>query len=168
MKKDEYISGKEFHSTPHDVYSGPLGWAVNKHSGDMAKVVYTAVHENAQEQGIKRGSGHAYSKWVFSEEPGLQEHLFSTAFELLIDSTLEPNAAIGLHLHHSTEEIYYILEGNITITTVSADGQEFTETLRAGDAHMVKLGQGHYGVAGADGVRFLAIAVRAENRQNAR
>jgi quercetin dioxygenase-like cupin family protein len=159
---EEYVLGEEFHATAHEIYSGPLTWAVNKRSGKMAKVVYTAVHENRGEEGAKRGSGLAFSTWVFSEEPGLKENLFSTAFELLIDSTLEPNAAIGLHLHHSTEEVYYILSGSIRMTTVAAVGEEHTDTLLPGDAHLVKLGQSHYGVAGPDGVRFIAFAIRAK------
>ena len=161
-KKREYIPGEIFHAAPHDLYSGPLTWAVNKRSAEMAKVVYTAVHENRKEEGVKRGYGKAFSTWIFSEEPGLKENLFSTSFELLIDSKLEPKASIGLHVHHSTEEIYYVLSGSIAMTTVSIGGEEHTQELLPGDAHMVKLGQSHYGIAGHDGVRFIAFAIRAK------
>ena len=47
------------------------------------------------------------------------------------------------------------------MTTVDKGGRESTATLRPGDAHLVKLGQGHFGVAGATGARFVAFAVRA-------
>lgn len=80
--------------------------------------------------------------------------------EKLIDATLEPNASIGLHTHLRTEEIYYILEGSIRMTTVSPNGQELSDVLFPGDAHLVKLGQSHYGSAGPDGVRFLAVPIR--------
>ena len=47
------------------------------------------------------------------------------------------------------------------MTTVDRSGRESTATLRAGDAHLVRLGQGHFGVAGERGARFVAFAVRA-------
>lgn len=153
-------NGDLFHREPNRVYSGELGWAANKQSALMAHVCYEAAHLNVDEQGNKRGHGKDYAKWICSEEPGTQEGLFSTAMELMIDARLEPNAAVGLHWHHETEEVYYLLEGELTMTTVNAEGHEQTALLRAGDAHFVKLGQGHYGVAGAEGARFVAVAVR--------
>ena len=38
---------------------------------------------------------------------------------------------------------------------------EHTETLGRGDAHVVKLGQAHYGIAGPRGARFIAVAMHA-------
>ncbi len=124
----------------------------------MAHVLYEAVHENRAFEDARRGSGKDYATWVFSEEEGLREGIFSSGFELLIDAKLEPFASIGLHRHVATEEIYYILEGNIQMTTVAPSGEEDTQELAAGDAHAVKFGQSHYGTAGAEGVRFIAVA----------
>ena len=162
MENDEsgYVPGERFHAAVRKVYDGEPGWAVNKQSERMARVLYVAPHQNLAETGDRRGHGKDFAKWIFSEEPGLEEHLFSTAFELAIDARLEPGAAIGLHFHDRTEEIYYVLEGEVAMTTVERGGRESTATLRAGDAHMVKLGQGHCGVAGPEGVRFVAVAVR--------
>ena len=42
------------------------------------------------------------------------------------------------------------------MTTVSPEGKSETALLRAGDAHALKLGQGHYGKAGKDGARLSA------------
>ncbi|MDH4030691.1 MAG: cupin domain-containing protein, partial [Chromatiales bacterium] len=89
-------------------------------------------------------------------------YIFQSGFELMIDAEMEPNSAIGLHWHHRTEEIYYILGGSIRMTTVNADGDEHSETLKAGDAHAVLRGQGHYGRVGADGVRFMAVSFHRE------
>jgi mannose-6-phosphate isomerase-like protein (cupin superfamily) len=157
----EYVPGDAFHQSVRKVYDAPLEWAVNKRDAAMARVLYVAPHENLAETGDRRGHGKDFAKWIFSEEPGLEERLFATRFELAIDARLEPGAAIGLHFHDRTEEIYYLLEGELRMTTVERGGRESTATLRAGDAHLVKLGQGHFGVAGADGARFLAVAVRA-------
>lgn len=126
----------------------------------MANVVYDPAHENLSYQDARKGHGKDFATWIFSEEEGLKENLFTTNFELMIDATLEPNASIGIHFHDRTEEIYYILEGNIRMTTVGPDGKELTAELSAGDAHLVSLGQAHYGTAGPDGVRFLAVAIR--------
>jgi mannose-6-phosphate isomerase-like protein (cupin superfamily) len=161
MSDERFIPGDLFHQSVRKVYDGDLEWAVNKVDGRMARVLYLAPHENQAESGDRRGHGRDYAKWIFSEEPGLEEHLFSTRFELAIDARLEPGAAIGLHFHDRTEEIYYLLEGELRMTTVERSGRESTATLRAGDAHLVRLGQGHFGVAGAGGARFVAFAVRA-------
>jgi len=162
MKKSRYTPGEVFHDGEHGVYDDTLGWAINKKSKSMARVVYERVHENTDFKGVRRGEGLDYAKWVFSEEPGLAEGIFQGGFELMIDAEMEPKAAIGLHWHQRTEEIYYLLEGSIRMTTVSADGDEHSETLKAGDAHAVLRGQGHYGRVGADGVRFMAVSFRRE------
>jgi len=155
-----YLDGQQFHREVQRVYGAPLGWAVNKRAEHMAKVLYRAPHFNAAEQGVRQGAGNDWATWVFSEEPGLEEHLFTAPLELIIDARLEAGASIGLHWHQETEEVYTLLEGELTMTTVASDGREATSTLRAGDAHAVRLGQGHFGVAGPAGARFLAVAVR--------
>jgi mannose-6-phosphate isomerase-like protein (cupin superfamily) len=168
MKTDEsgWTPGDDFHASVRKVYFGELDWAVNKRAELMARVLYVAPHHNAAEQGDRRGHGRDYATWIFSEEAGLREGLWSTRFELAIDARLEPGAAIGLHFHDHTEELYYLLDGELAMTTVErgaggAPGRESTTTLRTGDAHLVKLGQGHCGVAGPGGARFIAFAVRA-------
>jgi quercetin dioxygenase-like cupin family protein len=162
--ESDYLDGERFHREIRRVYAGPLSWAVNKDKGRMAKVLYRAPHENVAETGARRGAGNDWARWIFSEEPGLAEGIFSAPLELIIDARLEPGACIGLHWHRETEEVYYLLEGSLAMTTVAADGREEARALAAGDAHAVKLGQGHFGVAGPDGVRFLAVAVRGVPR----
>ena len=158
--KSEYIPADRFHTQIKRVFSGEYHWAVNKKNEQMAHVVYDAVHENKLYEDERRGRGKDFATWIFSEEEGLQENIFSSGFELMIDARLEPDAAIGLHTHSQTEEIYYILEGTIRMTTVAADGQQLTAELNPGDAHAVKVGQSHYGIAGPQGVRFIAVAMR--------
>jgi quercetin dioxygenase-like cupin family protein len=156
----EYLDGEHFHRDVRRVYDGELSWAINKDRRRMARVLYRAPHENAAETGARRGSGNDWARWIFSEEPGLAEGLFRAPLELIIDARLEPGACIGLHVHRETEEVYYVLDGTLVMTTVGVDGREETCVLAAGDAHAVTLGQGHFGVAGPDGARFLAVAVR--------
>ena len=162
MKKKEtdYVDGETFHTKIKKIYSGDLDWAVNKKQEHMAKVVYDHVHENTAFEDERRGKGKDFATWIFSEEEGLKENLFTTGFELMIDARLEPNASIGLHTHSRTEEIYYILKGSVEMTTVNTNGNELRQKLRPGDAHMVRLGQSHYGTAGPDGVRFIAVATK--------
>jgi quercetin dioxygenase-like cupin family protein len=157
----EYLDGERFHREVRQVYADPLGWAVNKRGERMAKVLYRAPHENLAEAGARRGSGNDWAKWIFAEEPGIAEGIFTAPLELIIEARLEAGAEIGLHRHHRTEEVYYLLEGELTMTTVGQDGREATVILKPGDAHAVRLDQGHFGVAGAEGARFLAVAVRA-------
>src|SRR4030095_12723094 len=115
----------------------PLGRAIHKRAEAMARVVYNAVHENRafDEGDDRRGHGRDHATWVFSEEPGLEEGLFRGGLELMIDARLDPGAAIGLHRHVATEEVYYVLEGQLSMTTVLADGREVPATPRPGDAH---------------------------------
>src|SRR5206468_5520100 len=94
-----FVPGDVFHTAVRKVYDGALEWAVNKRDALMARVLYVAPHENLAETGDRRGHGKDFAKWIFSEEPGLEEGLFSTRFELAIDARLEPGAAIGLHFH---------------------------------------------------------------------
>jgi len=157
---NDYQPGEAFHAVPRRIYDGELGWAVNKKREHMARVVYTPAHENPAFDDARRGRGRDFATWIFSEEQGTREGLFASGLELLIDARLEPHAAVGLHEHRDTEEIYYIIDGSIEMTTVAADGREHAETLRPGDAHLVRRGQSHYGVAGPHGVRFLTIGLR--------
>lgn len=159
QRDDEFIPGDEFHASDAPVYRGPVGWAVNKRADRMARVVYEAPHENRAEVGARRGHGKDYAVWVFSEEGDKAERLLETPLELMIDATFEAGAAVGLHRHEHTEEIYYLISGSITMTTVSASGEEHTETLRAGDAHLVKIGQSHFGIAGPEGARCIVVAI---------
>jgi quercetin dioxygenase-like cupin family protein len=162
-ERDRYQPGDEFHSSAAPVYRQPLDWAVNKTAGAMARVVYDAPHFNAGETGIRRGQGKDFATWVFCEEAGKAEGLLRSGLELVIDARLEPGAAVGLHTHDRTEEIYYILEGSIRMTTLAPDGQERTADLLPGDAHLVRSAQRHFGQAGRDGVRMLVISARVGN-----
>ena len=159
-RKTDYVAGEEFHTNIKRVYADEYDWAINKKHDKMAHVLYYAVHENDAFDDERHGWGNDYATWIFSEEEGLREGIFTSGFELMIDATLDPHASIGLHHHHKTEEIYYILEGSIKMTTLHPDGREKTVELQAGDAHAVKLGQAHYGTAGPAGVRFIAVAFR--------
>ena len=104
-------TGEQFHVPGARVYSEPLGPAIHKRSEAMARVAYTAVHENRafDIEDDRRGHGRDLATWIFSEEPGLEEGLFHCGLELMIDARLEPGAAIGQHRHASTEEVYLSL-----------------------------------------------------------
>lgn len=153
-----YVAGSAFHVPGARVYAGALGQAVNKKAAHMAKVVYEPAHPNEKAEGMWRGQGRDFATWVFSEEPGLNERLLESGLELIMDVTLEPGASVGYHVHRRTEEVYYLLAGSLTVATVVAEGEVHTDTLQAGDAHLVRRGQGHSCEAGPEGARFVTIA----------
>jgi quercetin dioxygenase-like cupin family protein len=155
-----YVAGSTFHVPGATVYPMPLGAAVNKKAEHMARVVYEPAHPNPAATGMWQGQGRDYATWIFSEEPGLNERLLESGLELLMDVTLEAGASVGYHVHRRTEEIYYLLAGSLTVGTVAVDGTTHTEVLSAGDAHLVRRGQGHSCEAGAEGARFITVAGR--------
>jgi len=158
------FNGDDFHSRVKKVYFGETGPVIYKKAAEIAVVEYPVLHHNPAETGIRAGGGgKAVSRWIFSEDNGQAEGLSSTDFNLMIDFSLEPGACMGLHLHHDKEEFYYILAGSITLTTVDTDSREYTEELHTGDAHMTRLGQGHYGQAGPEGVRILTVCVNRKS-----
>jgi quercetin dioxygenase-like cupin family protein len=161
MDNQAWTPGEQFHDTEQPFYRAQLDWAINKHAPDMAHVVYEPSHPNPEETGPKAGHGRNLATWVFCERHGDGEGLFSTPLRLVIDSRLDPGAAIGLHLHADNEELYYLLEGDLRMTTVAPDGREITTELHPGDAHAVRLGQAHYGIAGPTGARFIVVAIKS-------
>ena len=154
------LPGDAFHAAGGPVYADALGWAVNKRAAHMARVRYAPVHPNAAFDDARAGRGEGVVTWVFNEELATAEGLFETPFAFLNDTTLAPHASVGLHPHTETEEVYYLLDGTLTMTTVAADGRTHTEALGPGDAHLVRLGQSHTGVAGPDGCRMIVVAIR--------
>jgi quercetin dioxygenase-like cupin family protein len=163
-RSNDFQPGGAFHAERRPVYGGPLGWAVNKKGALMARVRYEAPHENPAERGARRGGGSEYATWLLSEEGAQAEGIFEAPLELMIDATFAPGAGVGLHVHRETEEVYYVLEGSLAMTTVGPGGEEHEARLGPGDVHVVKLGQGHFGTAGPDGARVIVVAVRAPSR----
>lgn len=159
MDQQAWVPGEEFHASRQPFYAQELGWAINKHASGMARVLYDPSHPNPHQTGARAGHGRNFATWVFCERDADGEGLFSTSLKLVIDSRLDPGAAIGLHVHADSEELYYILEGHLRMTTEAPDGKEVTAHLNPGDAHAVRLGQAHYGVAGPEGARFIVVAV---------
>lgn len=166
------VDGDVFHRTPAAIYDGdvsdgtgggPAPGAVVKRGDRMQRVVYRPAHRNdAFPEGDDRaGHGETVATWVFSEQAGTADGLFRAPLDVLHDTRVAPGAAIGLHLHDRTEEVYYVLEGALTMTTVLADGRVHSATLGPGDAHAVRLGQSHGGVAGPEGCRLIVVNLRA-------
>lgn len=154
-------------SAPTPIYDGDPsdgtgGRAVFKRADAMHRAVYHPVHRNdAFPDGDDRaGRGKTTATWVFAEQSDRAEGLFAAPLDLVHDTRLAPDAAIGLHTHETTEEIYYVLDGALTMTTVFLDGRTHTATLGPGDAHAVRLGQSHYGAAGPDGCRMIVVCLR--------
>lgn len=75
-----------------------------------------------------------------------------------MDSWLEPGATIGAHQHDRTEEIYYVLAGELQVG-LDYDGQQQTQVLGPQDSHRVPRGGRHWATAGSEGARFIVVAV---------
>jgi mannose-6-phosphate isomerase-like protein (cupin superfamily) len=142
------------------VYRKALGRVIAKQAEHMARVKYDEVHRNVAYQDERRGRGVLVATWVVSEEPGLAEGQLESGLELVIDAVLEPHGAIGLHTHTRTEEVYYLLEGALTMWTHEGESAPMRFDMKPGDAHVVRIGQAHHGVASEAGARFIAVAVR--------
>lgn len=153
------FSGDEFHGSVKKTYFGELQPSQIKSADLMARVEYAPLHSNPDFEGTRRGSGKAVSTWVFSEDGELRDGLSETGFNLFIDFRVEPHAEIGFHVHYDKEEIYYLLEGSVEMTLVDRDGREYSGLMKPGDAQFVRLGQGHYGKAGAEGARVITVCV---------
>lgn len=161
MDKHNYTPARNFHGSGQSIYKRKLGPAVCKEDALMAKVLYEPAHENPDESGnARRGSGRAFVKWIFSEEPETAEDLINGNLAFLHDTVLEAKASVGLHLHEDAGEIYYLLEGSLTITTVDEEGREWQQTLAPGDAHLLKPGQAHCAEAGQEGARFIVVGLQ--------
>lgn len=155
------VEGDEFHRQPRPaIYSGELGEVVVKRASQMTTVRYAPCHANADAEGDAAGRGETLTTWVFSEDGNTADGVSQTPFNLMVDFVVAPNGAIGLHRHDDKEEIYYLLEGQIRMTVVTAAGEHHSFDLYPGDAHLIRLGQAHYGVAGPQGARMIAVCVR--------
>ncbi len=161
----EPFDGAVFHAGAARIYDGDSveeGFAATKRAEHMARVAYSPAHPNSAfpDDDARAGRGEAVATWIVSEQDGTAEGLFAAPFDLVHDTRLAPHAAIGLHVHDATEELYYVLEGAVTVTTTAPDGRTHTATLGPGDAHAVRRGQAHHGEAGPDGCRMIVVAVR--------
>lgn len=163
---DNYIDGDVFHSgesriyrreeSPEDLYF--------KESSHMARVVYQRAHENWDfpEDDPKHGSGYNYCKWITSEQPGTAENFsFNSNLNAMIESSLEPYASLGWHTHYDTEEYYYVLAGSIYVECRDENGSTYGRDLHSGDLHRIKKGMSHYAIAGSEGVKFVAVIIKA-------
>jgi quercetin dioxygenase-like cupin family protein len=154
--QNKLIEGDQFHYTDSPVYSGKDGKSF-KYSDCMAHVRYHPAHPNPHAPEGEHGSGELVATWIYCEEPEKSEGVLNSGIELMMDSKLAPGASLGLHGHPRTEEIYYLLEGEVTVKLYSRD-KKFVRTLTPGDAHLIKPGESHSVQAGPQGARFIAVA----------
>jgi len=154
------IEGDQFHYTDFPVYSGQDGPSF-KFSDNMAHVRYIPAHPNPYAPEGEKGYGELIAKWIYCEESQKAEGILSSNIELMMDSQLAPNASLGLHAHDHTEEIYYVLEGDVVVNLYSGK-HKVARKLRPGDAHLIKPGESHSVQAGAKGARFIVVAAKAE------
>jgi len=156
--KEYLLDEAEYHQTDAPTYRQPNNGAFKK-GQYIANVRYEPSHFNPYTKEEWRGAGVIRGKWIFNEEPAKAEGLLSSNIELMMDTTVEPNASIGLHQHDKTEELYYVLSGSIEVTLLR-DECEDVEILSAGDAHRIAPGQSHFIKAGAQGARIIVVAAK--------
>lgn len=160
--QNKLIEGDQFHYTDFPVYSGEDG-ASFKFADCMAHVRYHPAHPNPYAPEGEHGDGELVATWIYCEEPEKSEGILSSSIELMMDSQLAPNASLGLHGHTRTEEIYYLLEGEVTVKLYVGD-KKIVRHLMPGDAHLIKPGQSHSVQAGNQGARFIVVAAEVAEK----
>ncbi|MPW30708.1 cupin domain-containing protein [Agarivorans sp. B2Z047] len=158
--KSRQFNDQEFHGGDAPLYEGQ-GYSF-KQAQHMATVVYQPAHLNPSAPAGMQGKGRLDGTWIYSEEPDKAEGILASGIELVMDSSLEANGSIGLHQHTHTEELYYLLSGELVITVVEGEEQQ-TQTLKVGDSHCIHPGQSHFVQAGSTGARFIVVAAKVNN-----
>ena len=154
-------TGELFHQQQGAVYQGDSATAAYFKQGEgMAHVCYSPAHANASATGSGAGQGNNYCIWVAGEQGAQAEGISQSALDGILDSYLEPNASIGWHTHPHSEEIYYLLAGQLTVEMLDTSGQQLCWNLQPGDSHRVGPGMSHTALAGGDGARFMAVMMR--------
>lgn len=156
------LTEEEFHCGDIPVYipQGKEKCSQFKMKEGIANVLYEPAHENVAAPKGQEGSGKLIGKWMYNEQPDKQECLLKSSVELFMDSSLEPHASVGLHTHLDTEEIYYLLEGQLTIELIDKNGEGTTQIINPGDTHLIQPGESHFVEAGAQGARFIVVAAK--------
>ncbi|GLS90720.1 hypothetical protein GCM10007916_17870 [Psychromonas marina] len=158
------LTEMEFHESDAPVYE-PQSDKENlyfKQSVGIANVIYQAAHENNHVHIDQKGQGELLGKWLYNEQQDKKEKRLKSTIELFMDSSLAPNASIGLHKHSDTEEIYYLLEGQLHIELIDKKGTIFQQVITAGDTHLIQPGESHFVKAGAQGARFIVVAAKVD------
>ncbi|WP_354622737.1 cupin domain-containing protein [Psychromonas sp. MME2] len=126
----------------------------------IANVLYSPAHSNPLAPAGLQGAGDLVGKWLYNEQPDKQENLLKSSIELFMDSSLAPNASVGLHEHIDTEEIYYLLEGQLFIQLIDKQGVTVEQTIYPGDTHLIQPGEHHFVQAGENGARFIVVSAK--------
>jgi mannose-6-phosphate isomerase-like protein (cupin superfamily) len=155
---ESWQDGAQFHRDAVPVHAGdPEAAPLFKRGVDMAHVAYRPSHPNPGEEGARAGQGASRCVWVWSEQGAQAERISESCLNGMIDTWLDPAASIGWHLHDRTEEIYYLLAGNLTVTVQDRSRHVHVAHLGPGDSHRVGVGMWHGSLAGAEGARFLCV-----------
>ncbi len=155
--------GEEFHRRSQPVYTGDTAQRrLFKRSGDMAHVRYSPSHPEPAYDDFRGGRGTARCRWLASEQGGQAEGISRSRLDGLLDTWLEPGASVGWHLHRDTEEVYYVLDGELEVHTEDEAGRTHVFPARPGDTTRVGPGMSHAARAGSDGARFLCVILRVD------
>lgn len=151
-----WLTWDEAHDAPVDV-APPTREAGVRRMEEMPHARYTPGHPAPEESGWRAGRGANLTRWIVGPpRAGTTRARDLPLSRGVMDSWLEPRAAVGLHEHPDSAELYYLLEGSLRALRVR-DGTEEEAELRPGDAHVVQPGESHGVVAGDEGVRFLVV-----------
>jgi quercetin dioxygenase-like cupin family protein len=161
MTYKQPLTPEAYHESDAPTYAEPTDGAFKRHEA-MAQVEYNPSHFNPSAEPAQQGHGRTLGTWIFNEESGKAEGILKSNIELVMDTCLAPNASIGYHEHHHTEEIYYLLEGQLKVTLQRANTETEVFNLNPGDAHRIGPNQGHFIQAGASGARFMVIAAKID------
>ncbi|OHD10969.1 MAG: hypothetical protein A2086_02115 [Spirochaetes bacterium GWD1_27_9] len=131
-----------------------------KSNSQIDKVLYNPAHPNLNFNDKRSGFGKTYVKWIYSLQKDIKESIISQNISILHDTFLEPFGSIGLHKHDLDDEIYYIIEGSISVTVIDMNGNEHFKVLYEGDAHFVRKEESHFIETGLTGARFIVVGIK--------
>jgi len=153
---------------PYDRVSGVL----YKRAANIKRVRYEPADPAPTQPQPWQGHGATVVHWLFSEQPGTEEHLLEgKAIAFLHDTTLLPDAATGMQAHDTMDKLFYVLEGEGTLHHRPTEGSPvIARPLRPGDAALVHAGEYHRVANDSEAaLRMIVIGLQAATEtQNVR
>lgn len=144
---------------PYDL----VGGVVFKRAALIARVRYAPADPAPEQPEPWQGQGAAVVHWLFSEQPGTEEHLLAGAtLEFLHDTMLEPGARTGMQAHGDVDELFYVVAGQGRLYHRATTGSPIiARPLRPGDAALVRGGEYHCVAAeGESPLRLIVVGLQ--------
>lgn len=161
------IAAEAFHKEPWaNINRAPYDRTAGvtyKRAANIKRVRYEPAEVAPEMPESWQGHGPAVVRWLFSEQPGTEEHLLEGAtFAFLHDFTLPPGSATGQKRNPGLDKIYYVVDGQGMLYHRPTDGSPVVaRPLRPGDAALIR-GDEYHSIANEsaeDDVRLIVLGL---------